>query len=88
MATRSSSTARRTVYGGIDAAEKHQACADGWPAGVEASRVLRELMRGRTVTCEPRTKDRYGRTVALCRADGEDLGAAMVGAGMAWVFTR
>ena len=73
---------------GIDAAETHQACADGWPAGVEASKALLKLMRGRTVTCEPRTKDRYGRTVALCRADGEDLGTAMVRAGMAWAFTR
>ena len=44
---------------GIDAAEKHQACADGWPAGVEASKALLKLMHGRTVTCEPRTKDRY-----------------------------
>jgi endonuclease YncB( thermonuclease family) len=73
---------------GIDAAEKHQACADGWPAGVEASKALLEMMRGRTITCEPLTKDRYGRTVALCRADGEDLGTAMVRAGMAWSFSR
>jgi len=27
-------------------------------------------------------------TVALCRGDGEDLGAQMVSAGMAWAFTR
>lgn len=39
-------------------------------------------------TCEPRTKDRYGRTVALCRADGRDLGADMVRAGMALAFVR
>ena len=32
--------------------------------------------------------DCYGRTVALCLADGVDLGAAMVSAGMAWAFTR
>jgi endonuclease YncB( thermonuclease family) len=45
-------------------------------------------MRGHAITCEPRTKDRYGRTVAQCRADGQDLGAAMVSAGMAYAFTR
>ncbi len=73
---------------GIDAAEKRQACADGWPAGVEATRKMGELVNGHTIACEPRSADRYGRTVALCRADGLDLGAAMVSAGMAWAFTR
>jgi endonuclease YncB( thermonuclease family) len=73
---------------GIDAPETRQACADGWPAGIEASRHLADLMSGHTVVCEYKDRDRYGRTVALCRADGQDLGAAMVRAGMAWAFTR
>ena len=73
---------------GIDAPETGQACADGWPAGLEANRKMAELVAGRAITCEPRDKDRYGRIVALCRADGQDLGAAMVSAGMAWAFTR
>ena len=30
----------------------------------------------------------YGRTVALCRADGRDLGADMVVDGHAWAFVR
>jgi endonuclease YncB( thermonuclease family) len=38
--------------------------------------------------CEPKTTDRYGRTVAICRANGEDLGRAMVQLGMASAFTR
>ena len=73
---------------GIDAAETKQACADGWMAGQEASKAMLELVTGRKITCEARATDRYGRTVALCRADGRDLGAAMVSAGMAWAFTR
>lgn len=73
---------------GIDAPESAQLCADGWPAGQEASKVLADLMRGHVVTCEPRGTDRYQRTIGLCRADGVDLGAAMVRAGMAWAFTR
>ena len=73
---------------GIDAAETKQLCADGWPAGRAATTYMRELVHGRSVACEYKTKDRYGRTVALCRADGEDLGAAMVRAGMAWAFVR
>ena len=63
-------------------------CDDGWPAGQEASAYLYDLIRGRKVTCEPKTTDRYGRTVAICRADGRDLGADMVSAGMALAFIR
>jgi endonuclease YncB( thermonuclease family) len=33
-------------------------------------------------------RDRYGRTVARCRADGRDLGTKMVRAGMALAFVR
>jgi endonuclease YncB( thermonuclease family) len=73
---------------GIDAAETKQTCPDGWMAGKEATVAMLKLMKGRTVTCEAKAKDRYGRTVGLCRADGVDLGTAMVSAGMAWAFTR
>ena len=40
------------------------------------------------MTCVPETKDRYGRTVAKCLADGVDIQAAMVRAGMALAFVR
>lgn len=73
---------------GIDSPEAYQTCADGWPAGVMATQALRDLVRGHAVTCEPKSTDRFGRTVAVCRADGVDLGAAMVRAGMAVAFTR
>lgn len=73
---------------GIDAAENKQLCPDGWPAGRAATTHMRELVHGRTVACEFKTKDRYGRTVALCRANGQDIGAAMVRAGHAWAFIR
>lgn len=73
---------------GIDAPESRQLCADGWPAGRAAASFLRDLVRNRTVECEAKTTDLYGRTVALCRADGADLGASMVAAGMALAFVR
>lgn len=73
---------------GIDAAENKQLCPDGWPAGRAATTHMRELVRDRAVACEFKTKDRYGRIVALCRSDGEDIGAAMVRAGHAWAFIR
>ncbi len=72
---------------GIDAPESKQRCGD-YAAGVIAAGALVDLMHGKTVTCERRSTDRYGRTVALCRADGIDLGAAMVQLGMAWAFVR
>ena len=53
-----------------------------------ATEALRNLMKGKTIECEKRSTDRYGRTVALCRADGEDLSAAMVQRGWAFAFTR
>ena len=73
---------------GMDAPEEHQSCADDWPAGRTATEHLRALTGERHVTCEPRTLDRYGRTVAICRADGRDLRADMVADGHAWAFVR
>jgi endonuclease YncB( thermonuclease family) len=74
---------------GIDAPEKKDMCG-GQALGVIAAGTLASLMRDRTITCElrGRGRDRYRRSVGLCRADGEDLGAAMVELGMAWAFVR
>ena len=73
---------------GIDAPEWDQTCLDGsgrsWRCGRAASRALRERIRGQTVSCRPRTLDRYGRTLAVCTlADGSDLNAWMVRQGFA-----
>jgi endonuclease YncB( thermonuclease family) len=73
---------------GIDAPESKQACADGWPAGSLASTRLRALISSRTVVCDDRGRDRYGRTIARCTAAGADLGAIMVREGMAWAFVK
>ena len=73
---------------GIDAPEIQQACPDGWPAGVEAKGMLERLMAAGSIECKSKRRDRYGRSIGLCRAGGKDLGAAMVSAGMAWAFTR
>ncbi len=73
---------------GIDAPESRQGCPDGWPAGQLATAYLRSLVEGKTVRCDVRTIDRYKRMVAVCSADGWDLGADMVEAGMALAYTR
>jgi endonuclease YncB( thermonuclease family) len=73
---------------GIDAPETKQDCPDGWAAGRLATTHLQSLISGRNVICERKDTDRYGRTVAVCRAGGEDLGGLMVRDGYAWAFLR
>jgi endonuclease YncB( thermonuclease family) len=73
---------------GIDAPESKQLCKAGWPAGVEATKYMRSLLAGHHVTHEDKGKDQYGRTIAKLLADGMDVQAEMVNAGMAWAFTK
>jgi endonuclease YncB( thermonuclease family) len=72
----------------IDAPETHQTCANAWLAGQEATAYMRRLVEGHTMIREARGQDRYGRTIGLCHADGVDIQAEMVKAGMAWAFDR
>jgi endonuclease YncB( thermonuclease family) len=73
---------------GIDAPEIDQTCADGWQAGKIAADYLAGLIHNRTLTCDVRqSPSTPGKTYALCKADGQDLGAAMAEAGMAWSYT-
>lgn len=74
---------------GVDAPELDQRCyPDGWRAGIEAARALAAMIdRHPIITCDAKAKDRYGHIVAVCRAGGKDLGAAMVEGGMAWATT-
>ena len=72
---------------GIDAPEKGQTCADGWQAGKLATDYLAGLMRGKQVTCELKAATAPDKlNYALCKANGQDLSAAMASAGMAWAL--
>jgi endonuclease YncB( thermonuclease family) len=77
---------------GIDAPESRQACRDArrqsYACGREAARALSAFIAGRAVTCTPVDYDRYGRDVAICTAEGRDLGDAMVRAGHAVEYAR
>ncbi len=76
---------------GIDAPESRQTCLrerEPYACGQMATDHLRSLLGQREVDCTPRAKDRYGRTVAVCRFEGIDLGAAMVKDGWALAFVR
>jgi endonuclease YncB( thermonuclease family) len=78
-----------TIYrlNGIDAPEHGQRCGD-WACGEDATAALVEIVKGRDVTCDPVTEDGYGRVIATCRADGRDVGAEMIGRGLAWAFLK
>ena len=74
---------------GIDAPELDQTCTlDGraWECGVWAADETRRWYEGRTATCRAVTIDRYGRTVARCSVDGQDVGRQMVRAGWALAY--
>lgn len=83
--------AQRIRIHGIDAPESAQNCARGgvtWLCGQEAGARLRALVRGLNVECRAVDKDRYGRIVGKCYADGADVGAVMVSEGLALAYRQ
>ena len=76
---------------GIDAPESKQRCrARGrtWSCGREAARALARRIGARTVACEERDLDRYGRVVAVCRVGGRDVNAWMAAEGWAFAYRK
>ncbi len=75
---------------GMDAPEGRQTCTTAtgkaWRCGTAAARALDGLTAGKTVICEQRDIDRYGRIVAVCRVAGKDLGEALVAQGLAVAY--
>lgn len=78
---------QRIRLAGIDAPERNQTCetASGgqWQCGDMARTRLTELVRSQTLTCRPKTYDRYGRLVARCETQTDDLASQLVREGMA-----
>ena len=72
---------------GMDAPELRQTCLDrngeSWQCGEAARNRMSQLLAQGTVHCEPRGTDRYGRILAHCTIAERDLGAMMVGEGLA-----
>ena len=83
-------------FSGIDAPEKNyygqtQFCKGPkgvWACGKKASSKLKKLINGQEVQCTNEGKDRYGRTLSICYANGVDLQAEMVRSGMAVAYLR
>ena len=75
----------------LDAPELHQSCNEvngkPWQCGRAAKAKLTAIINRGNVTCEARAKDRYGRIVAVCSAEGvPDVGEEMVRDGYAVVL--
>ncbi len=66
----------------IDAPEKRQAY------GTQSKDHLAQLCVGKQARIDPKTRDRYGRTVARVSCDGIDASVEQVRSGMAWRFVR
>jgi Staphylococcal nuclease homologue len=75
---------------GIDAPESCQTCTDAsgraWRCGQRAALALQVLIARRTVSCQPRDTDRYGRIVARCQQGDIDIGQWLVGQGLALAY--
>lgn len=67
---------------GIDAPELKQ------PHGQASKQALSALVFGKTITVKPKSKDRYGRTLARLEADGVDINLQMVATGHAWWYEQ
>lgn len=74
---------------GIDAPEFDQKCqADGgeYPCGRRARQALERLVAGKQVACSGWQRDKYGRLLVSCEANGVDLNRAQVDAGWAVAY--
>ncbi|QHO72328.1 nuclease [Bradyrhizobium sp. CCBAU 051011] len=77
---------------GIDAPETDQTCLDasGKPfrCGLHARDALAKRSEGTVWACQFSGVDRYGRMLATCSTDGEDVGKWLVEEGWALAFRR
>ena len=79
-------------FHGIDAPEKAQTChaANGqlWSCGKSATSALTNHISQAAIECQPKGKDQYGRTIAVCYRGSEDLNAWMVAEGWAVAYRQ
>jgi endonuclease YncB( thermonuclease family) len=77
---------------GIDAPETDQVCLDAkaekWACGITARDQLIKHSNGQPWQCETTGTDRYGRSLANCFIEGEDVSKWMVRSGWALSFVR
>lgn len=82
----------RIRFDAIDAPESRQLChqSDGtpWRCGQKSAFALSDYMDRSTIRCQPRSRDRYKRIVAVCFKSGINLNAWMVERGWAVAFRK
>ena len=71
----------------IDAPERGQRCGPV-ACGKAATEALAAILAAGPVRCTRVNTDRYGRTVARCRAGRLDVNREMVRRGMAWAYRQ
>ena len=83
---------QRIRLSGVDAPESGQFCQDekgqNYRCGQKAALALADKIGMANVSCEPVDTDRYGRVVATCSANGEDLNRWLVSQGHALAYRR
>ncbi|MDG4488757.1 thermonuclease family protein [Xanthomonas vesicatoria] len=83
---------KRIRLWGIDAPESAQLCnsADGrpWPCGRRSAAALDEYLRDKTLRCQQKDTDRYGRLVADCFVQGQSVNGWMVRNGWAVAYRQ
>ncbi len=83
----------RIRLNGVDAIEDDQRCTregEPWDCAAEGVKALDAKIAKREVACVPSGKDRYGRTLAICTANGDpvSLNEWLVCQGWAVAFRR
>lgn len=77
---------------GIDAPELEQIChresGEPYACGVRSAAALKRILKGGIVTCQKEGEDRYGRTLAHCKAGESDVNREMVRRGWAFAFLK
>ena len=77
---------------GIDAPEGGQSCLNtagqNWRCGQKAALALQELIGRRTVRCDQRDIDRYGRIVGRCLVGDLDVNEWLVVQGLALAYRK
>ncbi|WP_199260350.1 thermonuclease family protein [Paracoccus binzhouensis] len=71
----------------IDAPEMEGRCAFETDLALQAKIRLAEILEGRRVEILRQGTDRYGRTLAAVRVEGQDVGDILVGEGLARTWT-
>ncbi|WP_420860909.1 thermonuclease family protein [Algirhabdus cladophorae] len=77
---------------GIDAVELAQTCTDAdgadWDCGKWVRAEVVKRVQGKLATCQPVDQDRYGRVVAKCFVNGQDIAEGLVSEGLVGAYAK